>query len=599
MPLLDIAIPQSSFQNYLEQSRVQPSIFCNIHNSCLLQHEDRWASFRKAFQNSRNLNFNSSHFHKKSHRKFLVKAVATLEPKCSVESKDAEKQSNVLSITIESHGDSEELDEREKLRRIRISKANKGNTPWNKGRKHSPETRQRIKERTRLAMQNPKVKMKLANIGHAQSQETREKIAAGVRIGWQKRREKLLVQETCLFDWQHMIAEAARKGLEDEEELQWDSYEIINEKLQQEWLASIEYRKLTPRTKGSKRAPKSLQQRRKIAEAIAAKWADPEYRSRVTSGLAKYHGIQEGAERKVRKKSQSPRTPKKKISTAEGSTASEIKGKTQQPKLKKRTTPKYKDPLANSKLEMLKNLRAQRLASEAMKNEALERAKLLIAEAEKAAKALEIAATRSPVARASLIEARKLILEATQSIESIENEQITSVDDLTLGPQNHAQKNEHPLTNGGSVQKSDGQNPDSSVYKMPMLEELDMNHHKGVNGTSTGYVQRTRSQHPDIDYYKIPMLEDMNVNHPLPRQVGGYEFSKLDIGSFMGKSELRELIDQQLLHELNGATKLNGISSHDHITKLQNHEEQVPPASAETVTKKWVCGRLVEIGEGE
>lgn len=36
-----------------------------------------------------------------------------------------------------SSGDSEELDARERLRRERISKANKGNTPWNKGRKHS------------------------------------------------------------------------------------------------------------------------------------------------------------------------------------------------------------------------------------------------------------------------------------------------------------------------------------------------------------------------------------------------------------------------------------------------------------------------------
>jgi hypothetical protein len=34
--------------------------------------------------------------------------------------------------------DDEAVDEREKMRRMRISQANKGNTPWNKGRKHSP-----------------------------------------------------------------------------------------------------------------------------------------------------------------------------------------------------------------------------------------------------------------------------------------------------------------------------------------------------------------------------------------------------------------------------------------------------------------------------
>ena len=107
------------------------------------------------------------------------------------------------------------------------------------------------------------------------SEETRVKIGAGVRKGWQRRREMLMVQEKCLFEWQNVIAEASRKGYASEAELQWDSYKIIAEQLQQEWLESIEKRKSMPRPKGSKRAPKSPEQRRKISQAISAKWADP------------------------------------------------------------------------------------------------------------------------------------------------------------------------------------------------------------------------------------------------------------------------------------------------------------------------------------
>lgn len=84
-----------------------------------------------------------------------------------------------------------------------------------------------------------------------------------------------MLQETCHYEWQNLIAEAARGGLVDQEELQWDSYKILNEQLKREWVQSVEERKRTPRPKGSKRAPKSLEQRRKISEAIAAKWADP------------------------------------------------------------------------------------------------------------------------------------------------------------------------------------------------------------------------------------------------------------------------------------------------------------------------------------
>ena len=51
----------------------------------------------------------------------------------------------------------------------------------------------------------------------------------------------------------------------------------------------------------------------------------------------------------------------------------------------------------------------------------------MIGEAEKAAKALEVAATKSPIAQASLIESRKLIAKAIQSLESIDTQIIISV----------------------------------------------------------------------------------------------------------------------------------------------------------------------------
>lgn len=94
-------------------------------------------------------------------------------------------------------------------------------------------------------------------------------------MGWQRRREKLILQETCHFEWQNLIAEGSRRGYKGEEELQWDSYQILDEELKKEWLESVEQRKKMPRPVGNRRAPKSAAQRRKISESISAKWADP------------------------------------------------------------------------------------------------------------------------------------------------------------------------------------------------------------------------------------------------------------------------------------------------------------------------------------
>ncbi|KAE8707983.1 peroxisome bioproteinsis protein 2 [Hibiscus syriacus] len=152
--------------------------------------------------------------HQESHcGKLQVRAVATLKPKCSIPKQDGRNNNLQLSGATSTQpepletGDSDdELEESEKLRRMRISKENKGNTPSNKGRKHSAETLQWIRERTRLAMQNPKVKMKLVNLGHAQSEEMRVKIGVRVRMGWERRRGKLMLQETCHFEWMNLIA---------------------------------------------------------------------------------------------------------------------------------------------------------------------------------------------------------------------------------------------------------------------------------------------------------------------------------------------------------------------------------------------------------
>ncbi|CAL5373970.1 unnamed protein product [Camellia sinensis] len=291
-----------------------------------------------------------------------------------------------------------------------------------------------LQAKNKISLTQPmQVKMKLVNLGHAQSEETRMKIGNGVRMGWERRREKLKLQETCYFEWQNLIAEASRKGFVGEEEKQWDSYKILDEQLEQEWLESVEQSRKMARPKGSKRAPNSLEQRRKISEAISAKWADPArayvafsaenaYRVRVCTALYKYHGTPVGAERKRKRRPSSERQPrtqnptKKKANDTDNSTGNVTESQKRRTRLRS-NMPLFKDPLASSKLEMIKNIRAERAAAENKKTEAIQRAKLLKAEAEKAAKAFEAAATKSPLAQASLIETRNLIAKAIQSIE--------------------------------------------------------------------------------------------------------------------------------------------------------------------------------------
>ncbi|KAJ0515057.1 putative nuclease associated modular domain 3 [Helianthus annuus] len=404
MPLLDIITPQSPFTNN-NNSHLYSIGFHTIHHASTARWRRRYChTFTAGIQVSRG--------------RMMIRAVATLEP-LSTGNKETDNAQQVPAIEPKSSIE----DDKELLRRKRISKANKGKEAWNKGVKHSPETRQKIRERTRLAMRRPQVKMKLLKGIHKQTLETRLKIAAAVRLTWDRKRYNRRMIARCHSEWLNLLAEASRKGFCGEEELQWDSYDVINQQLGKEFKEGIESRKKTRGSGPGVRAPKTLEQRKKISEAIAAKWADPAYRDRVYSGIAKQRGKDPEARDPdwgTKKKSPKKVKPVKDRLYDPKARSQRAKVKTSSGPIKVPPQARFKDPHARYKLEMIKSIRAQRAASDPKISEAILRANILIGEAQRAAEALEAAAATSPTAEASLIETRKLIAEAKSYIKSIE-----------------------------------------------------------------------------------------------------------------------------------------------------------------------------------
>ncbi|RMZ55925.1 hypothetical protein APUTEX25_004349 [Auxenochlorella protothecoides] len=104
--------------------------------------------------------------------------------------------SNRLHITPE-------LPPEEALRRMRISDANTGKPAWNKGRKHSEETKAKIRAATAAAMQRPDVHAKVIaalEYRNPVSQEDRDKISQKARIKIAEARAIMLPQAQELRD---------------------------------------------------------------------------------------------------------------------------------------------------------------------------------------------------------------------------------------------------------------------------------------------------------------------------------------------------------------------------------------------------------------
>lgn len=198
--------------------------------------------------------------------------------------------------------------------------------------------------------------------------------------------------------------------------------------------------------------------------------------------------------------------------------------------------------------------------------------RLLIAEAEKAAKALEVAATKSPIARASLMETRKLIAEAVQLIESIEMGQVMA-------------KNENGVYH--SI--------DSAEVVCYVKEEIDTQNgglsqpeHMKVNGTQT-----IPSKDEAFNFGSFTMQDKLNRKELLSKNSNGYNLQTLNLENLIRKSDST----RQLGHlEPNGNVKCEK-NLQPNGAKVHSMEEQTT-GKVKSMTKKWVRGRLVEVIEG-
>lgn len=191
--------------------------------------------------------------------------------------------------------------------------------------------------------------------------------------------------------------------------------------------------------------------------------------------------------------------------------------------------------------------------------------RLLIAEAEKAAKALEVAATKSPIAQSSLIETRKLIAEAIHSLESIDTQAATT-------------DNNVPSVGLSEVNEENG-----SAFEV--LNQYQMAH---VNGHTTLSSSDYRFSE---DFGKFSLEKPVNGDPEL-QLTNGWVSLPFYLNSQINESspsnqQREEEQDQRSEYETDPSPAVKGIQSLDNETV----------SASPVVTKKWVRGRLVEAAE--
>lgn len=189
--------------------------------------------------------------------------------------------------------------------------------------------------------------------------------------------------------------------------------------------------------------------------------------------------------------------------------------------------------------------------------------RLLIAEAEKAAQALELAALTNPVAQASLLETRKLIVEATWSIKNIEQGQLTSQGTRGQTFSDSVRPNNHLQNSPGNL----------SSPKWPS---------KLVNGT---HLSSSISCHRDLDFVNLsPSTEETSGND-----------SFLHDEFLMRKSVMTD--NQMVFSKVGGSIRYKNLKSEEEESDISEMKNSETSGSSLLLKKNWVRGRFVEVEE--